>query len=103
MIVAWQFDETAGGWLLTHDVQQQMDEFESCIFDACDNEKWWGAGVALVTLPGVREWQFYTPDPQLFMHEFCRVLSDKKPYPLKFSSALDPEWKALRELQSAKQ
>lgn len=59
-----------------------------------------GAQVASMTGGGVREWRYYTRDPEAFFRSLNEALSGHPEYPLEFGSFEDPEWEGLSELLS---
>jgi hypothetical protein len=57
-----------------------------------------GAQVASLTGGGVREWRYYTRDPEAFFRSLNEALSGHPEYPLEFGAFEDPEWDGLAEL-----
>lgn len=57
-----------------------------------------GAQVASLTGGGVREWRYYTRDPEAFFASLNEALSSHPEYPLEFAVFDDPEWEGLAEL-----
>jgi hypothetical protein len=57
-----------------------------------------GAQVASLTGGGVREWRYYTRDPEVFFRTLNEALSSHPEYPLEFTVFEDPEWEGLSEL-----
>ena len=78
-----------------------MEEFEERILDASDEARWWGSGVAVVTHNSVKEWRFYTPDPDAFQLEFSNALRGLGPYPLELQVFDDPDWNGFAEIRGS--
>lgn len=57
-----------------------------------------GAQVASMTGGGVREWRYYTRDPEAFFRSLNEALDSHPEYPLEFGNIEDPEWEGLAEL-----
>lgn len=57
-----------------------------------------GAQVASLTGGGVREWRYYTRDPDAFFRSLNEALNSHPEYPLEFGAFEDPEWDGLSEL-----
>ena len=57
-----------------------------------------GAQVASMTGGGVREWRYYTRDPEAFFRSLNEALGSHPEYPLEFGNIEDPEWEGLAEL-----
>jgi hypothetical protein len=57
-----------------------------------------GAQVASLTGGGVREWRYYTRDPETFFSALNAALSSHPEYPLEFAVFEDPDWDGLSEL-----
>lgn len=56
------------------------------------------AQVASLTGGGVREWRYYTRDPEAFFRSLNQALGSHPEYPLEFGAFEDPEWEGLSEL-----
>ena len=54
--------------------------------------------VASLTGGGVREWRYYTRDPEAFFRSLNEALSSHPEYPLEFGSFEDLDWEGLAEL-----
>ena len=59
-----------------------------------------GVQVASVTGSGRKEWRYYTSNVEEFMGALNTNLKGHPPYPIDVRQFLDPEWGALKELQS---
>ncbi len=55
---------------------------------------------AVVTGNGVREWQWYTRDPQEALSRINATLSGKEPFPIKIIADEDTEWSAYHDMVS---
>ena len=100
VLTKWRFDPLANDGLPPSELLGRMDEFEDQILESLESAHW-GAGVAVVTHNGCREWRFYTPDAQEFVQRFSESLAGFGPYPLELEAFQDPDWTALEELHSS--
>ncbi|MDO9222136.1 MAG: DUF695 domain-containing protein [Caulobacter sp.] len=74
-----------------------QDAFEDALLGPVD-ARGHGAQVASLTGGGVREWRYYTRDPEAFFQALNEALSSHPEYPLEFAVFEDPEWEGLSEL-----
>lgn len=74
-----------------------QDAFEDALLTQVDAQGH-GAQVASLTGGGVREWRYYTRDPEAFFRSLNEALSSHPEYPLEFGTFEDPEWEGLAEL-----
>ena len=74
-----------------------QDAFEDALLGQVDAQGH-GAQVASLTGGGVREWRYYTRDPEAFFGALNEALSSHPEYPLEFTVFEDPEWEGLAEL-----
>lgn len=100
ILIRWQYDPGDASGLPSPEDMATMEVFEERILDASESDASWGAGVAVITHNGVREWQFYTPDVSVFETQFNEALRDLGPYPLELQVFDDPEWNAFEEFRA---
>lgn len=94
------------GWSCeTADEDGMPDDVESGLQDAFEDAlrahleaRGDGAQVASLTGGGVREWRYYTRDPETFFRSLNEALSGHPEYPVEFGVFEDPEWEGLTEL-----
>src|SRR5262245_17291532 len=85
--ISWKYDGTQPDKVLL----KRMDLLEDALEDLC-----WGAESRLVlvmTVPGLREWCFYTGDYARFMKELNARLSKHERFPIEILHSCDAEWK----------
>ncbi|HRD27153.1 MAG TPA: DUF695 domain-containing protein [Caulobacter sp.] len=75
----------------------RQDAFEDAL-QAQVESRGHGAQVASLTGGGVREWRYYTRDPEVFFRSLNEALASHPEYPLEFTVFEDPEWDGLSEL-----
>jgi hypothetical protein len=74
-----------------------MEQLEDLVND-CLESKSQSYLTAVVTCNGVREWQWYTKDPQEAVSLINSALSEIAPFPIQISAQPDPEWSAYTGL-----
>lgn len=90
--------ETADEDGMPDDVESGLqDAFEDALLASVD-ARGDGVQVASLTGGGVREWRYYTRDPETFFRTLNEALSSHPEYPLDFGVFEDPEWEGLAEL-----
>ena len=99
VVIRWPF-EGEGGAFPDEDLLAEMAAFEEQLFTAMDHDGW-GAGVAVITAAGAREWRIYTQDFERFQEGLNEALAGASPYPLEFATFEDPDWSAYSELTKA--
>ena len=99
IIARWVFPPRDHTGLPNAELIEQMYQFETTIVDASDADGNWGSCVAVITHAGMRKWRFYTPDVDIFQHEFRECLRGLGPYPLRFEIFEDPEWNGLKQIR----
>ncbi len=94
------------GWSCeSADEDGMPDDVESGLQDAFEDAlraqveaKGDGAQVASLTGGGVREWRYYSRDPEAFFRSLNEALSSHPEYPVEFGVFEDAEWEGLSEL-----
>lgn len=90
--------ETADEDGMPDDVESGLqDAFEDALLASVD-ARGDGVQVASLTGGGVREWRYYTRDPEAFFRTLNEAMSSHPEYPLDFGVFEDPEWEGLAEL-----
>lgn len=90
--------ETADEDGMPDDVESGLqDAFEDALLASVD-ARGDGVQVASLTGGGVREWRYYTRDPEAFFRTLNEALGSHPEYPLDFGVFEDPEWEGLAEL-----
>lgn len=98
ILISWGYDANANNGFPPEQIQEDMDSFETALFDSFDENSAEGCGVAVVTTDGTRQWRFYAPDTEAFMEALNQALVGQPPYPIELEAYDDPEWGALAEL-----
>lgn len=90
--------ETADEDGMPDDVESGLqDAFEDALLASVD-ARGDSVQVASLTGGGVREWRYYTRDPETFFRTLNEALGSHPEYPLDFGVFEDPEWEGLTEL-----
>lgn len=96
IVVSWLYESDDETGLPDDEILDHMDDFETVMDDALVE-----TGTArLMTVfsgKGVREWQFYTDDPQVFMRNFNEALQGKPVLPLDIVAFEDENWDAYKD------
>lgn len=97
VIVGWPYEADDASGMPEKKEARAQDAFEDALFKRLEAD---GAGcqAASITGEGVREWRYYTPDPDLFMQSLNEALQGHPDYPLEFEAFEDPDWNGLAEL-----
>lgn len=74
-----------------------INEFQDLIDASLDADEW-ALEAATITGGDVKEWRFYTPDPDQFIVGFSGALASHAPFPVELQMFDDPEWNGLAEL-----
>ena len=74
-----------------------QDAFENALLASVDARAD-GVQVASLAGGGVREWRYYTRDPEAFFRTLNEALSSHPEYPVEFGVFEDPDWEGLAEL-----
>ncbi len=97
ILISWAYDSEANDGFPSEPVRDEMETFETALFDLFDENSPVACGVAVITMNGKREWRFYASDTELFMAGLNDALAGQIAYPIKLEAFLDPEWEGLRE------
>jgi hypothetical protein len=90
--------ETADEDGMPDDVESGLqDAFEDALLASVD-ARGDGVQVASLTGGGVREWRYYSRDPEAFFQTLNDALSSHPEYPVEFGVFEDPDWEGLAEL-----
>lgn len=95
IIIKWPYAQGHAGMPDTHE-KVRMAEFEEAL-ESGTEAKEIGVHALSLTGNGVREWRYYTADPQKFMEALHQDLQGKPPFPIDFQLFQDPDWTALAE------
>ena len=95
VIVKWEFHPAANGGPPTLAEVELMGQLEERLFSVFSETSDVGCGVAVFTIPGFRDWRFYTPDTQRFIEVFNQVMQGDLVYPIALEAFADPEWAPL--------
>lgn len=97
ILVGWSYEPEPDSGLPAVRDNDQMTRFEEAVDGAVEKA---GAGVFVASIlgGGVREWRFYSQDPEAFMDALNDALEGHPEYPLDFQAFEDPAWDALAEV-----
>jgi len=99
VIMKWEFDPAANGGPPTLAEVELMGQLEERLFSVFSETSDVGCGLAVFTIPGFRDWRFYTPDTQRFIEVFNQVMQGDLVYPIALEAFADPEWAAFDEFR----
>lgn len=97
ILISWAYEPDDDDGFPSDELSEDMESFETALFDTFDQNSAVACGVAVITMNGTREWRFYASDTDLFMEEFNDALAGQADYPIELQAYLDPEWEGLRE------
>jgi Family of unknown function (DUF695). len=96
MVVSWTFDSPDDRGMPSEEELDRMERFE-----ALTDEHLVERGVArlmtVFTGDGVREWQFYTADPEIFMEKLNAALKNEPVMPLDIEAFDDENWDGYKD------
>lgn len=95
IIIKWPYTQGQGGMPDARE-KERMTEFEEAL-ELGTEAKEIGIHALSLTGCGVREWRYYTDDPQKFMEALHQDLQEKHPFPIELQLFQDSEWAALVE------
>ncbi len=102
---AWRHLVQVGWSCESADEDGMPDDVESDLQDAFEDAirahveaRGDGAQVVSMTGGGVREWRYYTRDPEAFFRALNEALAGHPEYPLEFGTFEDEAWEGLAEL-----
>jgi hypothetical protein len=93
--IRWPYEPAPGCNVPNAATEEMMDELAEALGVLANAEG--SAEAASITGFGMREWRFYTDNPEHFMVEFNRALAECDPFPIELEAFEDPEWNGLRE------
>lgn len=97
IIVSWIYESDNGNGLPPEDILEAMDHFENLMDDAIV-EKGAAHLMTVFTGDGIREWQFYTDDEEIFMRKFNAAMVGQPVLPLEIEAFEDADWDAYQDL-----
>lgn len=92
VVVTWLFEPENDGMPGENELNR-MERFEN-LMDEDLVEPGIARLMTVFTGDGVREWQFYTADEEIFMQELNETLADEPILPLEFEAFEDQTWDA---------
>lgn len=96
--VSWPYESLRDNEMPSQDVVEQMDQFEELVETALERARQAFLSV-VVTGNGVREWQWYSRDPNETMELVNEALAGCDPFPIQLSLEEDPEWEGYSRFQ----
>ncbi len=96
IVVSWQYESEDETGLPSDEVLDQMEEFEN-VMDESLVDKGTARLMTVFTGEGLREWQFYTDDAEIFMRKFNEALKGKRVLPLEIEALEDENWDAYKD------
>jgi hypothetical protein len=96
--VSWPYEAARDNEMPSQEVVEQMGQFEELVETALETARQAFLSV-IVTGNGVREWQWYSRDPNETMELVNEALAGRDPFPVEFSLQEDPEWEAYSRFQ----
>jgi hypothetical protein len=97
LAIHWDYQPLANNGMPLPEERTRMEQLEDLVND-CLESKSQSYLTAVVTCNGVREWQWYTKDPQEAVSLINSALSEIAPFPIQISAQPDPEWSAYTGL-----
>lgn len=97
IIVSWIYESDNGNGMPPEDILEEMDEFEN-LMDEAMVEKGAARLMTVFTGDGIREWQFYTEDEDIFMRKFNAAMVGQPVLPLEIEAFEDAGWDAYQDL-----
>lgn len=96
IVISWQYSANEFGMPLPGDNERTV-QFEAAVEVALERR---GVGVqaACITGQGMKEWRYYTYDPEEFMTNLNQALAGHSVYPIELRMFQDPDWNALSEV-----
>jgi hypothetical protein len=95
IIIKWPYTQGQAG-MPDASEKERMAEFEEALESGIEAKEI-GVHALSLTGRGVREWRYYTDDPQKFMEALHQDLQEKIAFPIDLQLVRDPEWEALAE------
>ena len=103
LAVSWPYEPANDMGMPSSDVTEGMGQFEDLVLPALENARQAFLSV-VVTGNGVREWQWYSRDPNETMELVNEALAGCDPFPIQISVQEDPGWEAYgRFLEGAEE
>lgn len=95
LAVCWQYDSPNDQGMPAPDDAQRMAELEDLLVAGLEQVQN-AFMTVIVTGNGVREWQWYTRDPDQTMELVNDTLGHLEPFPVQFNFQFDPEWQGFK-------
>lgn len=97
--IFWKYEPINGTGIPAPDLHQAMNEFEDVLTSSLQTP---GQAImtAVVTGTGVREWQWYSRDPDETLALLNAALEGKEIPPVEFAGDPDPTWESYKRALS---
>jgi hypothetical protein len=96
--IVWRYEPQNASGMPSNEIEDRMNLFEDVLEASLE-----GADqailAAVVTGRQVREWHWYSRDPEEAMRLVNAALQSYQPFPVEFSTEDDPEWDAYENVQ----
>jgi hypothetical protein len=96
IIVSWVYESADESGLPAEEEENLMEEFEN-LMDEALVEKDIARLMTVFTGDGVREWQFYTRDDEVFLFELNEKLAGRPILPLEIDAYEDENWDGYKD------
>jgi Family of unknown function (DUF695) len=100
LAVCWEYEAANDMGMPASDVTEGMGQFEDLVLPALENANQAFLSV-VVTGNGVREWQWYSRDPNETMELVNEALAACDPFPIQISVQEDPDWETYARFVGA--
>lgn len=97
VIIKWAYEPNERG-MPDSDTHKLMNAFEDAL-EAGTEQRLTGVQAVSLTGAGEKEWRYYTTEVDGFIESLNGDVAGHPQYPLQIESFLDPEWRALRDMQ----